>query len=428
MPATNPPAAAPVPLPASPTGERRLDAARVLFVLALIGSFASPPLANIGAFLGLAAFFSVPGALARLRAAALSPAGRGILLLLAVLAAAMLWADADWSRRCAAWWSWRPLLLLLVSLVVFDDPRWKDRCAWAVVAVLAVASVASFVLLMVPQAVVLDEPGILLRNHTTQGMAFVLGIILAAMLAWGRPQTPRTRALLFSSMVLFLANIAFVATGRSAHVALLVAAAVLAFSMSTGRLRWWVLVLIPLIGAAVLASSAMVRERFATAYGELGTVMTAQSETSMGLRIVIWSTTRDMILERPVLGFGVGGFAPAYAKRIHERYTDWKAAEAKDTHNQYLHVMVEAGVPGILAFLLFIAGILRQPAQAPYRGTALALFAAWLVTSLFNSHFQTFAEAHMIDLALGMLLAGAPGVTKAPQAASASVTAAATSL
>jgi O-antigen ligase len=167
----------------------------------------------------------------------------------------------------------------------------------------------------------------------------------------------------------------------------------------------------------------MVRDRFTQAYGELGTVQTAPAETSMGLRLIIWPTTLDLIAQRPLLGYGVGGFAPAYARLIHQRYSDWRAAEAKDTHNQYLHVIVEAGVPGALAFLFFIAGVLRQRAAAPYRGVGLALFAAWLTTSLLNSHFQTFAEAHLIGLVLGVLLA-APSADQAP--ASTAATAAAT--
>jgi O-antigen ligase len=221
-------------------------------------------------------------------------------------------------------------------------------------------------------------------------------------------------------MVLFVANIALVATGRSAHLALLVAGGVAAFSLMPGRRRWLVLVLVPLAGGALLASSSMVRERFATAYGEFGTVQTSPVETSMGLRSVIWETTRELIARRPLLGYGVGGFAPAYAELVHQHYTGWQAAEAKDTHNQYLHVMVEAGIPGVLAFLAFVAGVLRQPAPAPFRGAGIALLAAWLATSLFNSHFQTFAEAHLLDLVLGMCLAGGtvqPAASAAPAAA-----------
>jgi O-antigen ligase len=407
-----------------PAAGRAEGIARGLFALAAIGSVTSPPLANIAAGLGLIAFFCNPGAGQRLRAAAAQPLGRGVLVFLLTMAVAMLWADAPWGRRLAAWWSWRPLILLLVGTALFDTAPSRDRFALTLVGALALAAIASFVLRLLPNPVLIDDPGILLRNHTTQGMAFVAGTALAVLLAWGRPATPRRRALLIAALLLFFANIALIATGRSAHVALLVAGAIAGASVLHGRQRWWVLVLVPVAGALTLASSPMVRDRFTQAYGELGTVQTAPAETSMGLRLIIWPTTLELISERPLLGYGVGGFAPAYAQRIHQRYSDWRAAEAKDTHNQYLHVMVEAGVPGALAFLFFIAGVLRQRAPPPYRGVALALFAAWLTTSLLNSHFQTFAEAHLIGLVLGALLA----VPRQDQAAPSAVrTAAATS-
>lgn len=399
--------AAPASAPASATG-RAADLARLLLALAAIGSVTSPPVANVAAALALIAFACIPGSWPLLRAAAAQPLGRGVLVFLATMAVAMLWADAPWGRRLAAWWSWRPLILMLVGTALFTQARWRDRFCAIVVGALALAAVASFVVRLMPNPVVIDDPGILLRNHTTQGMAFVAGTALAVLLTWGRPVTPRGRWLLLGALLLFFANIALIATGRSAHVALLVAAAIAGAAVLQGRQRWWVLVLIPLAGTLTLASSPMVRERFTQAYGELGTVQTSPSETSMGLRLIIWPTTLDLIAQRPLLGYGVGGFAPAYAKLIHQRYSDWRAAEAKDTHNQYLHVMVEAGIPGVLAFLVFIAGVLRQRAPPPYRGVGLALFAAWLTTSLLNSHFQTFAEAHLLGLVLGALLAAGP--------------------
>jgi len=411
----------------------RGHAAHVLFMLAAIGSVSSPPLANIAAFVGLLAFFSIPGAGVRLRRAAAQPAGTALLAFLALMALAMTWADVEWPRRLAAWWSWRPLILLLFASALFDDARWKDRFAQALVAFLVLAALVSFALRLLPTPMGIDnEPGVILRNHATQGMAFVAGTVLAAMLAWGRPATARMRQALLAAMALFVANIALISTGRSAHLALLVAGALFAFSLLRGRRRWTALVLIPVLGAVLLASSSMVRERFTTAYGELDTVMTSPWETSTGLRIVIWTTTVELIRQRPLLGYGVGGLPPAYAALVHQRYTGWQAAEAKDTHNQYLHVMVEAGIPGVLAFLAFIVAVVRQRAAAPYRGAALALFAAWLVTSLFNSHFQTFAEAHLIGIVLGVLLAGGAAAqgeagTGASAGASAAPAAAATS-
>jgi hypothetical protein len=406
-----------------PATGRAADTARLLLAIAAIGAVTSPPLANIAAGLALIAFGCTPHAWRRLRAAAAQPLGRGVLVFLATMAVAMLWADAPWGRRLAAWWSWRPLILMLVGTALFTEAPWKDRFCAIVVGVLALAAVASFAARLVPNLVVFDEPGILLRNHTTQGMAFVAGTVLAVLLAWGRPASPRQRWLVLGALLLFFANIALIATGRSGHVAVLVAGAIAGAAVLKGRQRWWVLVLIPLAGTLALASSPMVRERFTQAYGELGTVQTSPSETSMGLRLIIWPTTLDLIAQRPLLGYGVGGFAPAYANLIHQRYSDWRAAEAKDTHNQYLHVMVEAGIPGALAFLYFVAGVLRQRAPPPYRGVGLALFAAWLATSLLNSHFQTFAEAHLLGVVLGVLLSGhvVPAGNSA-QAASTSIT------
>ena len=389
--------------------QRWSTAARVLFILAAVGSFTSPPLANIAAGLALIAYGAIPGAWPRLRAAASRPLGRGILILLATLAVATLWADpAPWARRFASWWSWRPLLLTLVGSALFDEPLWRDRLARALVALLALAALASFALRFMPNPVLIDEPGILLRNHTTQGMAFVAGVALAGMLAWGRPVSPRGRWLLIGAIALFLLNIATVTSGRSAHVALLVTAAVGAFCLVRGRGRWLALLLVPLLGAGLLASSSLVRDRFEKAVSELGTVSTAPEATSMGIRVYIWSTTRELIERRPLLGYGVGGFAPAYAALIRQHEIDsanWRdASRATDTHNEYLHILVEAGLPGLLAFLVFVTGALRQPAPAPYRGCGLALLCAWLTTSLLNSHFQTFAEAHLLGLVLGGLL------------------------
>jgi O-antigen ligase len=382
----------------------------VLFVLAAIGSVSSPPVANICAFLGLVAFSCSPHAWARLQAAARRPLGKGILVLLGTLAVAMLWAeDAPWGRRFAAWWSWRPLILLLVCSALFDEQRWKDYFARTLVAVLALCAVASFILRLLPNPVLLDDPGILLRNHTTQGMAFVVGVALAAMLAWGRPVGQRTRWLLIAAIALFVANIATITSGRSAQIALLVTFAAGAFSLLEGRRRWQALVLIPVLGAGLLAVSPMVRQRFELVYSEVGTVDTSPVATSSGIRLVIWSTTRELIAQRPWFGYGVGGFVPAYDRLIHEHVVDsnnWRdASRAKDTHNQYLHVLVEAGVLGLMSFGFFIAAVLREPAPPPYRGFGLSLFLAWLATSLFNSHFQTFAEAHLIGLVLGVLLA-----------------------
>jgi len=409
MPLASPGSAGAVP-PAARWHMHCEAAARALFLLAAIGSVTSPPVCNIGAFLGLLAYAGSPQAWPRLRAAARRPLGRGILVLLAVLGAATLWAgDASWARRFAAWWSWRPLILVLVGSALFDSAPAKDRYARTFVAAMALAAVASFALRFSPHPVFIDDPGVLLRNHTTQGMAFVVAALLAVMLAWGRPVGRRERWLLMAAAVLFVANIVSITTGRSAHVALLVAVIVGGAARLGGRRRWLAWLVVPVLAAGLLAASPMVRERFEMVQTEVGTVDNAPVATSSGIRLYVWSTTWELITRRPLLGYGMGGFVPAYHRLIHEHVVDsanWRdASRAQDTHNEYLHLLVEAGMLGLLAFGFFVVGALRQAAPAPYRTTAVATLFAWLATSLFNSHFQTFAEAHLLGLVLGTLLA-----------------------
>jgi O-antigen ligase len=384
--------------------------AQACFLLATLGAVKSPPVANVFAALGLLAYATVPQAGLRLRAAARRPLGRGILVLLGTLALAMFWAqDASWGARFASWWSWRPLLLVLVGSALFATTAARERYARWLVALLAAAAAASFVWRFLPESMQIDEPGILLRNHTTQGMAFVVGAAFAALLRWGRPCSPRAGRWLLVALALFVLNVATITSGRSAHVALLVTAAAGAFSLLQGRRRWIALMLVPLLGVALLASSSLVRTRFEKAVAELDTVHTSETITPMGIRIFIWQTTWEMIRERPLLGFGMGGFVPAYSVRIQAHQDgspNWHdAARATDTHCEYLHVWVEAGLLGLAAFAAFVAGALRQGAPPPWRGFGIALLLSWLVTSLFNSHFQAFAEAHLLGLVLGVLLA-----------------------
>ncbi len=148
---------------------------------------------------------------------------------------------------------------------------------------------------------------------------------------------------------------------------------------------------------------------------------TRRMEPADNLRLRSWETVTALIRDRPLLGYGVGGFAYAYAKERPIQTGDvplqgWCGMPAYDTHNQFLMVTIEAGCLGLAVFPGFIVGAMRQRARDPYRYMELSVLAASCVTSLFNSHFKMFAESHFIALPLGVLLAAesvhpVPGLT-----------------
>jgi hypothetical protein len=68
-------------------------------------------------------------------------------------------------------------------------------------------------------------------------------------------------------------------------------------------------------------------------------------------------------------------------------------------------VFAQHGIGGLAVFLVWIVAIARDMRGLPkYRKLALGLLFGWCVTSLFSSHFRTFAEGHLITTFLGVLL------------------------
>jgi O-antigen ligase len=217
--------------------------------------------------------------------------------------------------------------------------------------------------------------------------------------------SPWLRWTLGAAAALLAANLLIVTTGRSGQLALVVIAVTLVLSLLGGRTRLAMLTLLPLVAAAVIATSPVVIKRFGQGWDEIESVETAPTLTSMGMRVVMWRTSIEVIKDRPWIGYGTGGFAAAYERKTALMNQGWRALPTSDPHNQYMFVWAELGILGLLALLAFIAVAARQDAPRPWKQVSLALLLAWSVTSLFSSHFQAFNEAHLLLLLLGAFLA-----------------------
>jgi O-antigen ligase len=220
---------------------------------------------------------------------------------------------------------------------------------------------------------------------------------------------------------LFVLNMAFVTPGRSGYLAL----GVMLVVLTAGSLRGWRnLLLVGTLGAlfaAALALSPLARDRIGTAVTEWRTVATAGVKTSMGIRANLYENTLELVRERPWFGVGTGGFERAYGAHVKDKYSDWRALGSGDPHNQYLFFLAEQGVVGLLAFLAFIGLALADRGDGGrLRVVAVGMLLAWCATSLLSSHFQTFAEGHLLAFFLAAMLArpvpglDAPGTTRSP--------------
>jgi len=174
-----------------------------------------------------------------------------------------------------------------------------------------------------------------------------------------------------------------------------------------------VIVALPLVAALALAVSPVLQTRFGMMMSELRNPLGSEQISGMGIRVVMWRVSAELALQRPLLGYGTGGFPAAYAKAIKATdYDGWAATPTIDPHNQYLLVQTQAGLLGSAAFLWFLVAGFRSRGPEPWRAAGRSMLLGWCASALATSVFTAFAESHIFWPLLGILLApAAPAAT-----------------
>lgn len=339
-----------------------------------------------------------------------------LVLYLGWQAGGMLYTDAPLQWAWESLYADRKVLYILPLALMFATEPPRRRFLAAFMGVNVVALLASFALLLPDLANLVQRgPNRMLHSHVTQGMSFAMACFLSLWYA-SQARQPRWRSLFGVLALAFLLNIVTVTVGRSGYVVFLVLV-VVAFGFWRGPRG----LLAGLVAAAVIAgalfyASQTVRERVMLGVHEARSYATARESSSLGIRMLLYQTTAELIAQHPLLGGGTGSFKGEFAALVSGRYTGWKAAPYEDPHNQYLFVWVENGVLGLASFLFLLVALYQAcDKRHIYGQMAAASLLAWCATSLFSGHFRTFPEGHMIVFVLGVLMVRMqPTVSVAP--------------
>lgn len=398
-------------------GESCLNVARVMAIGAVALVPASTAACSICIGLMLLAWLASGRALQTLSAAASQPMGRAILLFVALITLDVLYSPGSWAERWGSLWSWRKLVWGFLLLGLFADTKWKLRFVSAFVVVASLGLVASYLgwagLIPSRQG---HFPAVYFTNHTTQGMTFALAALCCIELMKVAP--PDYRRLLAIGAVAFLVNVVFVSMSRSGYIAIFCVMLVCYVRMRGGKSILWTTMAVALTVLAVLSFSPNVRDRIKLGIEEVETYRTSPTLTSAGVRMVFLINTLQLAREQPLFGYGTGSFARVYRERFGAESQGWQGGVTSDPHNQYLFILVENGLLGMGVFLaLLVLGLRAARVPGPYTGILQAALFAWCMTSLFNSHFRTFPEGHLIWLFFGAMLASRRAVASAPEAA-----------
>ena len=329
--------------------------------------------------------------------------GVGAFILMLIIGC--FYSVADYQDTLRSLWGWRKILLLPLGLVLFNDAVWKNKFAYSLVIFVSIVSLFCMFCYLLELSIRGQEPGVLIRNHATQGMIFSATLFLMGMILLFKKHILPIRSTWFLGLMLMILGVlVYMTPGRSGYLAFMVVTVYFGYLLFREKL-YKMLSVVFLLSTTLLLTSPLVQDRIELGVKEMQHVDPTNIESSsMGMRMVLWKHTIELIQDRPLLGFGTGGFEEAYSQKIKDN-PDWEKNIMHDPHNQFLKIWVEMGMLGLIIFLSMLASSLFQKSSKMYLHLGIGVLLAWCATSLFSSHFSTFTEGRFIYIWLGIMLA-----------------------
>jgi O-antigen ligase len=206
---------------------------------------------------------------------------------------------------------------------------------------------------------------------------------------------------------LFLANILYVATGRTALVVLPILLVILGF-----RQLGWKGVVAAGIGVGVLAgviwtTSPYVRAKIHGIFSDLREYEDKNALTSTGLRLEFYKKSLTFISEAPALGHGTGSIRASFA-RAATGETGASSIASVNPHNQFFAVAIQIGLVGAgILIAMWIAHLMLFRNDALDRGLpgwiGFVIVAQNVVSSAFNSHLVDFGHGWLYVFGFGVV-------------------------
>jgi O-antigen ligase len=345
---------------------------------------------------------------AMLRRELLSWAGATPVLLWLLAVVGMLWADASLGERLGGLSAFHRLLVIPLLLA---QSRRSDVGKWALigflcaaVALLAASAVHAvrFDRSLVPAGSVAGVP---VKDYISQSTVFVICIFAllgVAVDAWGA-RRPRVALGLVLLALLFLADIAYVVTGRTALTVIPVLAVLFGFRQLGWKGMIAACVATTALAAALWASSPYLRDRVQRSFAELGAYEAGDVMTSGGLRLEFWSESIGFIARAPVLGHGTGSINGQFRDRAVEQPLS-PALVVENPHQQILAVAIQLGLIGaglLIAMWAAHLALFRGPGLVAWIG--LVVVVQNVVSSQFNTHLFDFTHGWLYVFGVGVI-------------------------
>jgi hypothetical protein len=337
---------------------------------------------------------------------ALTSAAGGLPVLLCVLAAVgMLWADASWHERLGGLDGFVKVSVIPLLLAHF---RRSEHGVWVLfgffVSVLAVL-LCSWALVIVPGLRSHGkEFGVPVRDYIIQSECFLICafVLLRRAFDVGLTKGSLLSVALVALALVFLANIAFVVTGRTA----LLVAPVLLFVLSWQQFGWKGVLggalLGCVIGVVVWFSSPYLHARIEASIGDLQSYGSGRAMTSTALHLDFMRKSLSFVATAPLIGHGTGSI-PEQFRNAAVGQSGVSSVASVNPHDQILAVAVQLGLVGTAVLVaMWIAHLMLFRGGGFIDWVGMVVVLQNVVASLVNSHLFDFAQGWLYVFGVGV--------------------------
>jgi O-antigen ligase len=320
----------------------------------------------------------------------------------------MLWADISWHDRLGGLGKFLRLLWIPLLLIHF---RRSDRGIWVIYGFLAtsvVLSIGSWGLALIPGLTWRGkEFGVPISNYIFQSMNFLICVLALLGFACdtGREGQWRLSAGALVLVLLFVGNLVFVVTSRTA----LLVVPVLFVWLGWREFRWrglfGTLLLLVVLGAGAWSVSPYLHNRLTRSAAEYEAYRAKDEANSTGLlHLEFLRKSLTFVEAAPIIGHGTGSISAQF--RLSEVGHDSASSfHSENPHNQIFAVAIQLGLIGTVVLIaMWIAHLLLFTGGSglvAWIGTIVVV--QNLVSSLFNSHLFDFTSGWLYVFGVGVV-------------------------
>lgn len=335
----------------------------------------------------------------------LNPFGVLPVLLFLLGALGMSWADVSWHDRLGGLDGFVKLLAIPILSVQFSRSDRGKFVYWGFLGsccLLLVASVIVTIWPNIPRGAY--DQGVPVKSYIVQSIEFT--ICAAALIDKAIHRTGRRRSWSRLALVIlaaaFLADIFFVATGRTALVVVAALFVVYGMRHSGWKGAFGAAFVGAAIGAVVWSASPYLRQRVISIYTETQLFLRTDALTSAGERIAFWEKSIRFIEAAPLMGNGTGTITSLFMRAA----AGQQGALGKistNPHNQTFAVGIQLGFIGIaVLWAMWVAQFSRFWSNDFIAWVGLVLVTENVVGSLFNSFIFDFTEGWLYVVGVGV--------------------------